>query len=1484
MPIRYYVDGQKVDVADEKLEAFLQTYPNAIQGIPFSLDQKDLFVPTDMIESFKTKYPDAVPIAPTPPPTTISKEKPLPSAEVKDDYSPDRMVQQDGNWLDTQKGIVVTDEQYNNWNMARRLKEDNVFQDIKREETTAESTFSYFPPPSPVLSKKERKRIKEEKRGIKEQRIMPLSSESKEEKMGSIRKAVNSYVTGAWDLVDLTGGAIDWLGFEESGQRIRDFAKEIKKEYRVPELEKTFEWKDMADPTFYYTKGLRMIPLLTTIIPTAIGGGAVGGAVATALGASRGVISVTAAVSSAVASRPIESGMEAIGTYNEMIDAGESREIAGEAAASVFQQNLALIGMDAAQYALAFAKVPAPLRKGMAEWIKRAGIKAVGFAAAATSEGYEEVIQNYFQEFGKASARGELGVEELKILLLATPEAKEAFVLGTMAGVGFQAAGQISGIDETKGKLSEKELNKLIEEQIIISEVIEPGEPTEIREKKITDALNKGLEKAGLGLREEKIEEPTKPKEEPRAVEEVVEAEPIQAEPTAAAKAEEKIEPTKPIEPVVEKPTEKIEVKPVVEKPTFKIAEKPKRVATVEEIEKSRKKYGLADIPLDEARRWVDVFKRAEKKKPEALHIAKAIKRKARVLTNDEFATLALRKTEVEDLIDDTQSEIAKAVDNGNIAEQSRHAVIMDGALNDLEEITDALRFSNREAGRALNIIQVALKREGEQYKLAKIIQIAKVAKGEKLSNEEMRTFGELAEKIKVLRKKESTLTKEIEGLQEKLSKQDAIRDFKRTTRTIPRKRSQTSLKAEREDLFKSLNAIGYRLNDVIGLTYESATIVSKLAINYFESGVKELDAIVEKIQTKVPDLSKKNVYDSIGSRIKKTKKTVVSNTKREIADLKTQARLLGEIEDVYDGVFEQIKKRKEPSKEVAKLQNKLRELKKKATKTVQEDEALNKILLKIDTVQDQLSTGLRDIKKTKRVESPDIKNVKQELSELRRLMAAKDRIDDLENQLKTGNFKVPVKIQRVIKNADLVEAQVKLSQLRREVRETIHKMKKRTKKELFIDVITLPRTLMATADLSGVLRQGAFLSARHPLASLKAFIPSTKAFFSQNTADEIDNAIRKHENQPIREKAGLFLASLDKINFTKREEDFVSNLGDKIPVWGKVIKASNRNMASHLNLLRVKAFDQFLNLYPNATTEELMAWARFVNIASGRGDLGSFNRVANELSVVFFSPRFSMSRIQLPFEIFRHWKHPNVRKEIAKNTIAFTSMVGTTLFLASLAGFRVGIDPEDSDFLKIIIGDTRIDILGGLQQPMRVMILALLKTLDTAGAFKMKKDVDLYNAVARFVRYKFSPAISMPLELMQGKNAIGQEVDVLDTFTNNITPLALADIVDIYKSMPILTAILAPLALLGVTISTFSTLDTNWNRNPSKALLRFKKGVGEKKFNQANDKFNKNMRTWFAKEQKTTRYKNLSDEEKSKLITRQKSMEKRRVLSKYGY
>ncbi len=942
-----------------------------------------------------------------------------------------------------------------------------------------------------------------------------------------------------------------------------------------------------------------------------------------------------------------------------------------------------------------------------------------------------------------------------------------------------------------------------------------------------------------------------------------------------------------------------VKAKPI--KKEIKVEEPKKFGVTVKDVETLRKKFKLEDVPLDQARKWKDVFNNALKRKSEVKFVTKSILDKPRVLENEEFASLAIRRAELEDIIDAAEINAEKAIDTGNKAEQERFSNVSNGALEELEEITAALRWSNREAGRALNIVKITLEREGQQYRVAKLIQKAKLAKGEKLTTEETNKLKTLAKKIKEFEVKETELQKEIDDLQEKLAKSDAKQNFVKTSRTISRARTTVKLKVERESLFSELNKLGFRVNDVVGVTYESAKVISKLATNYFESGIKDVEKIAEQITNKIPDLTKKDVYDSLGGRIKRTKQIVVSDTKKGIADLKIQARLMGQIEDAFKGVFDRLSKGKIPSDKVRALRKKLKILKESAEKATKDEKRLRNILTKIDSLSDQLKLGVKNtakrkirvdpekiqqaknklsefrrllnlkdtitklenqiktgkkeikngrrvdskeiqqaknkiielrrelqkktrisnlkekiselekqvesgeiVKKQKRIDDDNIKNIKQDLSELRRLIDSNAKIADLENQLRTSDFKVPIRTRAVIKNVDLLNAQVKLAQLRREAREQIHRLRPRTRREIFVDIASLPRELMATADFSGVGRQAAILSTLDPIAALKITKESLPSFFSQDKADEIDLKIKQHENQPIRVKAGLKIKSMENIKFSDREEDFISSMGEKIPLWGQVVKASNRHMVSHLNLIRTMSFDRFLNLYPNATDEELKNWANYVNIASGIGDLGAFNKVASELSIMFFSPRFSASRIQLPYEGFKYKATPRVRKEIAKNYMKFLSMVGLSLLLADMGGAKVELNPQSSDWLKIKIGDTRIDLWGGLQQPARLTVVSMLKVLSTTGAVKLDKDVDLFQSVARFLRYKLSPAISLPLELAQGRNAIGQKVNPLQSMIKNFTPLVAEEIVETYSSNPLLGAILAPFILLGVGVNTF--------------------------------------------------------------------------------
>ena len=66
--------------------------------------------------------------------------------------------------------------------------------------------------------------------------------------------------------------------------------------------------------------------------------------------------------------------------------------------------------------------------------------------------------------------------------------------------------------------------------------------------------------------------------------------------------------------------------------------------------------------------------------------------------------------------------------------------------------------------------------------------------------------------------------------------------------------------------------------------------------------------------------------------------------------------------------------------------------------------------------------------------------------------------------------------------------------------------------------------------------------------------------------------------------------------------------------------------------------------------------------------------------------------------------------------------------------------------------------------------------------------------------------------------------------------------------------------------------------------MKEFKAEVGEAKFKQANDKYNQEYAKWFRNEVKSDSYKKLSDEDKSKAITKKKTEIKESVFSQYGF
>lgn len=384
-------------------------------------------------------------------------------------------------------------------------------------------------------------------------------------------------------------------------------------------------------------------------------------------------------------------------------------------------------------------------------------------------------------------------------------------------------------------------------------------------------------------------------------------------------------------------------------------------------------------------------------------------------------------------------------------------------------------------------------------------------------------------------------------------------------------------------------------------------------------------------------------------------------------------------------------------------------------------------------------------------------------------------------------------------------------------------------------NLINLPRTVMSSIDLSAPLNQGLFLVGTKGF--WKSYGTMFKSLKSEDAFQGLMDDIRDRPTYSVMQKAGLDLTEMDD-KLTSREESFQSEWGKKIPG----VAASERAFNGFLNKLRADTFDRLLQKSQDAgivslhdhnlgieakiqNEQFIKDIARYVNNATGRGDLGRFSQSGPWLSGLFFSPRLFASRVNLLTQWMRPSTYttlnPVVRAEYMKNFISMGAIALTVAGLAKLAGAELSTDPKSSDFMKVKVGNTRYGTLGSFD-PMIVLaarLVANAKTNSHGQTQQLGKGYraeDAYDVLTRFVRTKFAPIPGTAVDLRTGKNVVGQPVTTKSA-VEGFAPLFLQDFNDVYNDQKDFgkAAVMSVPGLFGVPMQTY---DPNAPRKPKAA------------------------------------------------------------------
>ena len=769
-------------------------------------------------------------------------------------------------------------------------------------------------------------------------------------------------------------------------------------------------------------------------------------------------------------------------------------------------------------------------------------------------------------------------------------------------------------------------------------------------------------------------------------------------------------------------------------------------------VDQERIDRGLTPLETSMRRDWGSVWDEAERKirsgEVNPTKLTKELLDNPRPTRDYENAILTYEKQRIIEEHSVLLDEVSKS--GGDITKHTG-LLKLEEALNEIDLVT---KQTGSDTARSLAIRRMEIK---DDYTIAPLIQRARIAnKGQAIPDKVKIELARLSEQVKNAEAK-------VKQYEDKISQMESEKFVKRIdseekTKSEKRVQKKADLDSEYNDLIKEF-AKTVKLNVLVDP--KQIQILVKAAKNRVQRGYVSAEEIVSQIYESVkdymPGLTKREVRDAISGYGKYTKLSK-NEIDVEFRDIKKQLRLLSALEDV---------------------ENKIRPL-----KSGFERDVLSK---QSSELQKQL---------TKAMKEAGFKDVSVETMQKSYRTRLENRKAELQTMLDTGNFtKTPKRKTPLDPALSKLKDEVDLLKIKADKEIRLLELKNRSNYQKITDTIINTtgsfKSLKSSIDLSAPFRQGLVLVTGHPVLAFKeggAFREMFRYFKSDKALRELKRQIEESPNAALYNKSGLYLAN-EKTNLNKvlgREEAFQSTIAEKIPF----VSNSERAYVGFLDKLRMDVFDfQAEQLKKTGFSFEkdpaiFKALGDMINTATGRGTLGGFERSATTLSSLFFSPRLIASRLKLMNPVY-YLKLPKpVRLMIMKDMLKFVGVGTTIVSLAKLAGADVETDPRSSDFAKVKINNTRLDVWGGFQQ--YGVFFSRIITNETKTQKGVTKSLGGFNnrfdLSVRFLSGKFSPFAGFVRDYLNGKNFEGEPFSLGKEGLDLITPLYAKDFYEAVK------------------------------------------------------------------------------------------------------
>lgn len=343
-----------------------------------------------------------------------------------------------------------------------------------------------------------------------------------------------------------------------------------------------------------------------------------------------------------------------------------------------------------------------------------------------------------------------------------------------------------------------------------------------------------------------------------------------------------------------------------------------------------------------------------------------------------------------------------------------------------------------------------------------------------------------------------------------------------------------------------------------------------------------------------------------------------------------------------------------------------------------------------------------------------------------------------------------------------------------REFRNYVDKLKKESADTSLIEKLKNPlkiaedaagvaKGMNASLDKSAIFRQGWNAIGTNPVLWAKNAIKSIGTTIEQFGGKDV----KAYSEAKIMSSKYYDKAVKAKLAVSTIEEEIPSNLPEKIPLFGKLYKATQDDFEIFIHGLRMDIFSKYVEHFEKmgidtSNKETLQSLGKVVNSLTGRGDLGKAEPIAGLINNVFFSGRAVKGQFDV---LTSHLADPNMtieaKKLAATNLIKIVGLQASILILAEI--LQPGSTEKDfrsADSGKIKVGSTRFDVSGGKSSLMTLAARLITGESKSSTTGKVRK-VDPVEAISAFLENKLSPAATASLALARHEDRDGRPVNV---------------------------------------------------------------------------------------------------------------------------